>query len=210
MGAALTVTRTDHSAAELRSIAGRCRDAAQVRRLLALASVLDSRPRGEAAAQNGMDRQTLRDWVHRYNAEGIDGLKSHTSPGRAPALTDAQMAALKALVIAGPDPAEHKVVRWRCSDLQAEVARRFAVEVHESTIGKWLRKLRLTRLQPRPCHPKKVAEEEETFKNFPSLLKDALLSCTAGTPIEIWFQDEARVGQKGTHPMSGRRGARGR
>ena len=164
MGAALTVTRTDHSAAELRSIAGRCRDAAQVRRLLALASVLDSRPRGEAAAQNGMDRQTLRDWVHRYNAEGIDGLKSHTSPGRAPALTDAQMAALKALVIAGPDPAEHKVVRWRCSDLQAEVARRFAVEVHESTIGKWLRKLRLTRLQPRPCHPKKVAEEEETFK----------------------------------------------
>ena len=164
MGAALTVTRTDHSAAELRSIAGRCRDAAQVRRLLALASVLDSRPRGEAAAQNGMDRQTLRDWVHRYNAEGIDGLKSHTSPGRAPALTDAQMAALKALVIAGPNPAEHKVVRWRCSDLQVEVARRFAVEVHESTIGKWLRKLRLTRLQPRPCHPKKVAEEEETFK----------------------------------------------
>ena len=109
-----------------------------------------------------MDRQTLRDWVHRYNAEGIDGLKSHTSPGRA--LTDAQMAALKTLVIAGPNPAEHKVVAlWRCSDLQAEVARRFAVEVHESTIGKWLRKLRLTRLQPRPCHPKKVAEEE-TFK----------------------------------------------
>jgi len=141
MGAALTVTRTDHSAAELRSIAGRCRDAAQVRRLLALASVLDSRPRGEAAAQNGMDRQTLRDWVHRYNAEGIDGLKSHTSPGRAPALTDAQIAALKALVIADPHPAEHKVVRC-----------------------KWLRKLRLTRLQPRPCHPKKVAEEEETFK----------------------------------------------
>src|SRR5947209_8658140 len=89
MGAALTVTRTDHSAAELRSIAGRCRDAAQVRRLLALASVLDSRPGGEAAAQNGMDRQTLRDWVHRYNAEGIDGLKLHTSPRRAPALTDA-------------------------------------------------------------------------------------------------------------------------
>ena len=113
-----------------------------------------------------MDRQTLRDWVHRYDAEGIDGLKSHTSPGRAPALTDAQMAALKALVIAGSNPAEHKVKRWRCSDLQAEVARRFAVEVHESTIGRWLRKLRLTRLQPRPCHPKKVAEEEETLKKL--------------------------------------------
>src|SRR3981081_1017365 len=129
MGAALTVTRTDHSAAELRSIAGRCGDAAQVRRLLALASVLDSRPRGEAAAQAGMDRQTLRDWVHRYNAEGIEGLKSGHCPGKPPSLTAAQMAEPQATVLKGPDPKQHGVVRWRCVDLRAEVARRFTVEV---------------------------------------------------------------------------------
>lgn len=164
MGAALGVTRTDHTAWDLRYHAGKSVDGAQVRRLLALASVLEGRPRGEAAAQNGMDRQTLRDWVHRYNAAGIDGLKSHISPGRAPALSAAQMAELRALVIAGPDPAEHQVVRWRCVDLQVEVARRFAVEVHESTIGRWLHQLRLTRLQPRPCHPRKIAEAEEAFK----------------------------------------------
>ncbi len=68
------------------------------------------------------------------------------------------MAEPRALVVKSPDPAEHKVVRWRCVDLQAEVARRFAVEVHESTIGKWLHQLRLTRPQPRPHHPKKSAE----------------------------------------------------
>jgi len=162
---AVEITRRDMSPGELRETAARSRDAHAARRMLALALVLEGHSREDSAQICGMDRQTLRDWVHRYNAEGIDGLKSHTSPGRAPALTDAQMAALKALVIAGPDPAEHRVVRWRCSDLQVEVARRFAVEVHESTIGKWLRKLRLTRLQPRPCHPKKGAEEEETFKN---------------------------------------------
>jgi transposase len=149
---------------ELRSHASKSVDGAQVRRLLALAFVLEGRSRGEAAAQSGMDRQTLRDWVHRYNVSGIDGLKSHTSPGRAPALSAAQMAELGALVVAGPDPAEHKVVRWRCVDLQVEVARRFAVEVHESTIGRWLHQLRLTRLQPRPCHPRKIAEAEEAFK----------------------------------------------
>lgn len=164
MGAPLTITRVDHTAAELRLAAGKCRDGAQVRRLLALASILEGHPRTEAAARNGMDRQTLRDWVHRYNAAGIDGLKSHLSPGRAPFLTQAQMAELREMVIKGPDPVEHKVVRWRCVDLQAEVARRFGVEVHESTIGKWLRQLRLTRLQPRPVHPKKVAEAEEAFK----------------------------------------------
>ena len=164
MATALTITLMVHSAAELRTLAGRMKNGAQVRRVLAIALVLEGRSRTEAAEQNGMDRQTLRDWVHRYNSFGIDGLKSRRSAGPSPMLTAAQMAELKALVIQGPDPATHKVVRWRCLDLRAEVARRFSVEVHESTIGKWLRQLGLTRLQPRPFHPKKDAEAQATFK----------------------------------------------
>lgn len=164
MGAAVAVRRSEHTAVELRHFASKSQDGAQVRRLLALALVLEGRCRGEAAALSGMDRQTLRDWMHRYNELGIEGLKSRRSPGRAPALSAAQMAELKALVVAGPDPSEHKVVRWRCVDLQAEVARRFSVEVHEGTIGRWLHELGLTRLQPRPSHPKKSAEAEEAFK----------------------------------------------
>jgi transposase len=164
MGIALTVTRVDHTASELRAFAAKSGDGAQVRRLLAIALVLEGYSRTEAAALSGMDRQTLRDWVHRYNDEGMEGLKSRTAPGRVPALNEQQMAELKALVIQGPDPVAHKVVRWRCVDLRAEVARRFLVEVHESTIGKWLRQLGLTRLQPRPFHPKKDAAAQEAFK----------------------------------------------
>jgi transposase len=164
MGKAVEVTRRDDTALELRHHASRCPDGAQVRRLLALALVLEGRCRSEAAAQSGMDRQTLRDWIHRYNAAGIEGLKSRRSPGRAPALSAAQKAELKALIVAGPDPSEHRVVRWRCVDLQAEVARRFCVEVHENTIGRWLHELGFTRLQPRPSHPRKIAEAEEAFK----------------------------------------------
>jgi transposase len=74
------------------------------------------------------------------------------------------MAELRELVIQGPDPEIHKVVRWRCVDLQAEVARRFSVEVHENTIGRWLHELGLTRLQPRPVHPQKDPEAEVIFK----------------------------------------------
>ena len=74
------------------------------------------------------------------------------------------MAELRELVINGPDPEIHKVVRWRCVDLQAEVARRFSVEVHESTIGRWLHEMGLTRLQPRPVHPRKDPEAEAAFK----------------------------------------------
>jgi transposase len=149
MGQAIEITRHEHSAADLRRLAGKCGDAEVVRRLLALAAVLDGASRAEAARHAGMDRQTLRAWVHRHNAEGLAGLRSRQSPGRAPVLSKEQLQELKALVIDGPDPETHKVVRWRCCDLRAGVARRFRVEVHERTVGKWLRALRLTRLQPR-------------------------------------------------------------
>ena len=162
--------------------------------------VLDGASRGEAALQTGMDRQSLRDWVHRYNETGIAGLLSRLPPGPKPKLTTAQMAELRELVLAGPVPKQHKVVRWRCLDLRQEVAQRFKVTVPERTIGKWLRKLKLTRLQPRPLHPKKDDAAQQAFKqNFCAILKNALLGSTAHTAIEVWFQDEARVGQKGTH-----------
>jgi transposase len=160
----LEITRTDYTAEELRALGARCSDGAQVRRILAIALVLEGRGRLVAASLNGMDRQTLRDWVHRYNDGGIEALKSRRSPGRAPALTPLQKAELLDLVLAGPDPEIHGVVRWRCVDLQAEVARRFDVKVHENTIARWLHELGLTRLQPRPYHPKKDAEAEEAFK----------------------------------------------
>ncbi len=164
MGKALQITRTEHTSTTLRALAGKCRDGAEVRRLLALAMVLDGHPRSIAASSNGMDRQTLRDWVHRYNDAGVDGLKTRLPPGREPFLTEPQMAELYKLVVNGPDPAINGVVRWRCIDLLGEVKRRFSVEVHESTIGKWLHQLRLTRLQPRPVHPKKDTEAETAFK----------------------------------------------
>lgn len=164
MGAAIKITNTDHSAAELRSWAAKSNDADKARRLLAIAMILDGASRLAAAHQSGMDRQTLRDWVHRYNEAGIVGLASRKSPGAAAKLTPAQMVELHELVIAGPDRKLHQVIRWRCVDLRAEVTQRFSVTVAERTIGKWLHKLRLSYLQPRPFHPKTDAAAQEAFK----------------------------------------------
>ena len=164
MGAAVAVTRDEFTPPQLRAAARASEDPAQVRRLLAVALVLEGVSRQQAAEQCGMDRQTLRDWVHRYNKGGVASLQSRPSPGRTPLLTPEQKAELKALVVAGPDPERDKVVRWRCVDLRAEVARRFGVEVREGTIGGWLHGLGLTRLQPRPHHPKKDAAAQEAYK----------------------------------------------
>jgi transposase len=164
MGQAVEITRTEHSASELRALSAKTRDAAVARRLLALAMVLEGRSREEAATNNGMTRQTLRDWVHRYNAEGVAGLRSGAGGGAAPLLSASEMEELRVLVIKGPDPERHRVVRWRRLDLCEEVARRWSVRVCEQTVGRWLRQLRMTRLQPRPVHPKKDVEAEVAFK----------------------------------------------
>jgi transposase len=164
MGKPLAITRAEHSADALREFASKSCDGAQVRRLLALAFVLEGSTRSEAAAWTGMDRQTLRDWVHRYNAAGVAGLAARVPAGPTPRLDETQMAELEALVLKGPDPATDGVVRWRCADLRAQVTRRFAVTVHERTIGKWLRRRDLTRLQPRPAHPRQDLAAQAAFK----------------------------------------------
>ena len=165
MGVAIGVTRLDHSSAELRSLA-RSEAGAVACRILAIAHVLDGASRADAATSCGMDRQTLRDWVHRFNAQGIAGLANKAIPGRSPALSEGQMAQLREIVLQGPDLARDGVVRWRCCDLQGVSADRFGVEVHERTVGKLLRRLRLTRLQPRPHNPKRDEAAPEIFKKI--------------------------------------------
>src|SRR4029077_3587904 len=98
MSAAIPIPRLDRTASELRSFASKCGDGAQVRRLLAIALVMEGRSRAEAAGQNGMDRQTLSDWVHRYNATGIDGLRSRHGPGATPLLNEAEKGACEGVV----------------------------------------------------------------------------------------------------------------
>ena len=184
MSSAVVITPLDHSPAALRALAARGDDAAQARRLLAIAMILEGASRLDAARQTGMDRQTLRDWVHRHNETGINGLVSRKPPGAAPKLTQAQMAKLRELVIAGPDPKVHKIIRWRCVDLRAEVAWRFAITVPDRTLSKWLRKLKLTRLQPRPYHPKKDAVAQEAFKKTLGIA--CKKPCSAAPPPRRW------------------------
>jgi transposase len=162
--AAAVVIRTDYSASQLRRLAAGSRHANQARRLLSLAAVLDGASREEAARIGGMDRQTLRDWVHRFNAEGPDGLKDIRSMGHPPRLTPEQLAIFAEIVETGPDRAKDGVVRWRRIDLKRVVEHRFGVVYHERTIGKLLKQIGFSHISARPRHPAQKPEVIEAFK----------------------------------------------
>ncbi|TIP39895.1 MAG: helix-turn-helix domain-containing protein [Mesorhizobium sp.] len=97
MGSALKL-RGDYSAGELRRFARMTKDVRQSSRLLSIAAVLDGMSRADAARIGGMDRQTLRDWVHRFNAAGPEGLGDQWSPGPPSRLSPEQQADLAAIV----------------------------------------------------------------------------------------------------------------
>ena len=163
--AAVAITRADHDAAGLRAAAGRSLDGAAARRMLALALVLDGHARSEAARLCGMDRQTLRDWVHRDNKEGLAGLSTRPhGGGPRRLLSGEQEAAVAALVRSGPDRAMHGVVRWRRVDLAAVIEKRFGVTLAERTVGALLHRLGFVRLSVRPRHPAHDAQAQSAHK----------------------------------------------
>ena len=158
------ITRLDLSVVELRKLAKKEKSPLIVRRMLAIALVLEGTDRRSAAEACGMDRQTLRDWVHHYNAEGLAGLRERRTSGHKSPLGEVERQALMALLESGPDPAVHGVVRWRRVDLQKVLKEKHGIVVHERTVGKYLEALGYRRLSVRPQHPDADPEAQEAFK----------------------------------------------
>ena len=136
MGTAIAMRR-DYSSRELRRLATRVKEAAQARRLLAIAAVLDGSSREEAAKIGGMDRQTLRDWVIRFNEEGPDSLVNKSSPGAPGKLTE-----------------EHKAFLVRLVD----------ISVSDDTVYRALKALGFSHVSARPKAYKQNEDAMEAFK----------------------------------------------
>lgn len=156
--------RRDFDAPTLRRLARRCRDNRQIRRLLALAAVYDGLNRAEAARIGGMDRQTLRDWVLRFNADGPDGLTNRGGAGRPRLLNEKQMQELAQIVETGPDRETDGVVRWRRIDLVHVITERFGVKCSQSVVSDYLAKLGFSHISGRPQHPAQDTQVIEAFK----------------------------------------------
>jgi len=162
--AAAVRLRGDYDAARLRELAKRSADAAQTRRLLALAAIYDGGSRSEAAKIGGVGLQTVRDWVLAFNAEGPAGLVNGKAPGNAPLLNNEHRQALLQIVESGPIAAVHGVVRWRLIDLAQWLFDEFRISISKQTLSRELRALGFRKLSARPRHHAQDAEALAAFK----------------------------------------------
>jgi len=156
--------RSDFEAVCLRQLARKTKDAAQVRRLLALASIYEGASRAEAAQIGGVTRQIVRDWVVRFNALGPEGLIDRKPPGLPSRLNDTHRTALMAVIEQGPIPAVHGVVRWRLVDLVQWVWDEFQITISKQTLSRELRALEYRKLSARPRHHAKSEAAVAVFK----------------------------------------------
>ena len=210
----IRVTCDTHTAEELYDLSRLTADERYARRLRALAMVLEGCSRGLTARAQGVDTTTLARWVRRYNAEGLQGLRSRPSGGSRCRLDERQQATVKGWMDEGPDLERDGVTRWRVADIRDRIEREFGVEYTVEGVRRLLRRLGFRHVSARPLHPKADPERQQAFREgFEELVKAAVKAGAgaglegedleaaqeeaAGKPVEIWFQDEARIGQKG-------------
>ncbi|GAA0572289.1 hypothetical protein GCM10009416_08650 [Craurococcus roseus] len=155
--------RDDVSAATLRRLARREPGRAAAARMSAIADAMEGMTRAEAARLAGMERQALRDAVVRCNAEGLAGLHDRPRPGSKPRLDEARRAALRQLVLDGPEVEATGVSAWTLAELRHEAEARWGVRRHEGHMSKLVRALGLSRQKARPSHPKADPAAREAF-----------------------------------------------
>jgi transposase len=156
--------RKDRTPAVLRKLAKAETDPRVARRILAVANALDGMSREEAARSAGMDRQTLRDWVIRYNAHGVEGLADRWNGGRPPMFNAREQAELMRIVLAGPDPETSGISAYTLEDLANICEQRFGKRMHAWSLGRLLKRLGFSRQKARPSHPQKDPAAQAAFK----------------------------------------------
>src|SRR4029434_4293079 len=188
MAAAVRV-RGDYEAAQIRVLAKRSENAAQTRRLLALAAIYDGGARTEAARIGGVGVQTVRDWVLAFNAEGPPGLVNGKAPGNAPLLNDQQRQALHRIAESGPLPAVHGVVRWRLIDLAQWVFDEFRISISKQTLSRGIAHRRFSQaVGTTPASCSGCRDAGGVQKNFATSLDQIAERDAAGKPIEVSSQ----------------------
>ena len=199
MPAKVMVSRTDHTPEDLRELASKHKFRDCRHRLRAIALVIeDELSRAGIAGGAGVDAQTLCDWVKRYNEEGLEGLRDNPRSGRPPMLDGEGTATVASWLDFGPDPDAGEPSRWTVADIQERIMDSFGVCYTLEGARRLIRRLDFRHVSPRPVHPKADPEAQEEFRNgFAQLAEAAVPDSVSTEDVLVYFQDDARIGQKG-------------
>lgn len=163
MGWGLPIRGDVATASELRLLAKKEPRRRTAQRMLAIANALDGMSRAEAARAAGIERQSLRDAVLRFNAEGLAGLVDRPHGHRREILSEGEQAMLVHRVLVGPDPERGEPSSWTLPDLCRFIEARFGKTMCPQSMSRVVRRLGLSKQKARPVHPRRDPRAAEAF-----------------------------------------------
>ena len=164
----------------------------------------------EIAHALGCSRRAAQSWVAKYNRGGVQALDERPHTGRPPRLAGPELQRFRERLEAGPTP-EDGVCTLRGRDLRRILEQEFGVTLGRQAMYDLLHRLDYSSLMPRPQHEDANPEVQEFFKEIVVEQIDAIAEAHPDQEVQVWFEDEARFGQKGTLTrVWARRGSRPR
>jgi len=161
----MKTAKAHHTFEELTALSKAEKDSKLARRILAIRDVLALEYRKTICERYGLTRETLRRWVSRYDADGLDGLRDKKGAGRPRKLSPEAEASLKERLSSPPDPEKDGVSRWRAVDIQRILKEEYGAHYKDPwNVCVLCRRLGLSWISGRPSHPKKPENAADDFK----------------------------------------------
>ena len=139
------------------------RNARVCRRLLALRQLALGHSIEQAAQASLMSASQIYNWIHRYEAQGLEGMRDRPRCGAPQRLKREREAEFVQRVLQGPG-ADSGLSAWRGEDLRGVLREEFEVHYSLSGVYALLHRLGLSNLVPRPQHPDSDAAAQAAFK----------------------------------------------
>jgi transposase len=163
MGRGLPIREDVVTVSELRGLAKKEPRRRTAQRMLAIANALEGMSRAQAARAAGIERQSLRDAVLRFNAEGLAGLLDRPHGHRPEVLSEGEQAMLVHRVLVGPAPERGEQSSWTLPDLCRFIEERFGKTMCPQSMSRVVRRLGLSKQKARPVHPKRNGRAAAAF-----------------------------------------------
>ena len=164
----------------------------------------------DIARAPGVSRRAVQTWVAAYNRGGLDALPDRPHPGRAPILPRDQEGRFLERIDAPPRP-EDGACALRGADIRRILEQEFGARYSLDGVYKLLDRLDYSSLMPRPQHEDADEELQAIYKEVVVDQIQAIAEAHPGEEVQVWHEDEARLGQQGTLTrVWARRGSRPR
>jgi transposase len=132
-------------------------------RLVALALIAIGLPATAVAQQLGRNRGTIEQWVHRFNAHGLEGLGPTFRGQPGTRLSPEELERLRHTVQRPPRQVGLKTGTWSGKAVVAFVKRHFGTTISGATARRYLHRLGFRRKRPRKRFVKADPEAQKAF-----------------------------------------------